>query len=130
MYSDYTMPDYGHVDTDANSSWLNTYPTSHSASKRTDSFATSPNFRPCIPKKSISPEMCAVTPTTSVSPNFAPSTPISADATPMATSPNFVSTMAPPVMFAEFPSLAADGNSTTNLRPSLTSSRRSWVKKV
>lgn len=129
MYSDYTMPDYGHVDTSANSSWLNTYPTSHSASKRTDSFATSPNFRPCIPKKSISPEMYAVTPTTSVSPNFAPSTPISANITPMATSPNFVSTMAPPVMFPEFPSLAA-GDSTANFPPSLTSPRPSWAKKV
>ncbi|EMD87785.1 hypothetical protein COCC4DRAFT_33006, partial [Bipolaris maydis ATCC 48331] len=129
MYSDYTMPDYGHIDTDANSSLLNTYSTSHSASKRTDSFATSPNFRPCIPKKSISPEMYAVTPTTSVSPNFAPSTPVSANNTPTATSPNFVSSMASPVMFREFPSLAA-GNSTTNFPPSLASPHPSWAKKV
>ncbi|OAL46707.1 hypothetical protein IQ07DRAFT_590243 [Pyrenochaeta sp. DS3sAY3a] len=78
--------------------------------KRTDSFALSPNFRPVVPAKSISPNFPPSTTTSaSQSPNFRPaaSSPnFAASTVPMSASPNFVSSpgfsKGPPAMSLNF----------------------------
>ncbi|KAI4694362.1 hypothetical protein J4E81_006579 [Alternaria sp. BMP 2799] len=83
------------------------FATSQSASKRTDSFAMSPNFRPILPTKSVSPEMLAVSTAAATSPNFMPTArtmaspnlaptlaPMSPNFPPVSTSPNFASASA------------------------------------
>jgi hypothetical protein len=139
MYLDCNMLGYDLVDDEADTSWPNVFSASRSVPKRTDSFATSPNFRPSIPKKSVSPEMAAAT-TTPASPNFMASTfvlpnlvppiPKSPSLTPVAVSPNFVPAMAPMSMSPEFPALAARISTSPNFSPTLISSNASWTKKV
>jgi hypothetical protein len=63
-------------------------------SKRSDSFATSPNFRPTIPA------LPNFAPTISTSPNFAPSASHSPNFTPTCTSPNFPATTSTSPNFA------------------------------
>ncbi|USP82094.1 hypothetical protein yc1106_09368 [Curvularia clavata] len=138
MYPDCSMLGYDLVDNEADAAWPNIFTASRSVPKRTDSFATSPNFRPSIPKKSVSPDMAATT--TPASPNFMASTPVlpslvsstpkSPSLTPVAISPNFVPVMAPASVSPEFPALAAGISTSPNFSPALMSANPSWVKKV
>ncbi|CAG5181329.1 uncharacterized protein ALTATR162_LOCUS9708 [Alternaria atra] len=88
------------------------------APKRADSFVMSPNFRPRIPTKSVSPEMLAVTTTTATSPNFTPTILPTTSA-----SPNFIPTAVP--MSPNFPPISTSPNfalptATTSMSPNLT----------
>jgi hypothetical protein len=88
-----------------------------SAPKRTDSFAMSPNFRPRMPTKSISPNFPAVTAAT------APISPYLISASPAATSPNFMpstlatSTSSTTSTSPNFPFLTATARTSPNLHP-------------
>jgi hypothetical protein len=82
-------------------------------SKRADSFATSPNFRPTMSKPSstsISPNFLPITSQRPVSPNFYPTSP------PICTSPNFVPSSSIPA-FA--PSAASPNLVATPVSPNL-----------
>jgi hypothetical protein len=111
--------DYDQVDEGADTVWPSTFAQEPPAStigstspdfhalfatalppKRSDSFATSPNFRPTRPKSSVSPDF---PPTTSIAPNlpnFAPTLYASPNFTPssgpMSVSPNFSALSATP----------------------------------
>ncbi|CAO2655164.1 Nn.00g102280.m01.CDS01 [Neocucurbitaria sp. VM-36] len=93
-----------------------TFPTS----KRTDSFATSPSFRPQKPKKSVSPNL-APSASASASPNFPtpaslPSTSISTS-TSISVSPNF----APDLLLSPI-SVSTSTSVSPNLVPTLSTS--------
>jgi len=79
-------------------------------SKRSDSFATSPNFRPTMSKTSVSPELPPAVSTSPASPNFAP--PASPNFTPTTShaSPNFAPTTAPPPVSPNFLAIDAHPN--------------------
>lgn len=100
-YSSYSVLDYRHIN-QVDGFWPDTTPdmstlmvSGHSAPKRTDSFATSPNFGPCMLKKAPFPGTGAGTTAGPASPNFGPLALAEASFSPAATSPNFVSTTAP-----------------------------------
>ncbi|KNG47836.1 hypothetical protein DDE82_005056 [Stemphylium lycopersici] len=142
MFSDYNVLDHGQpvfgdydqIEGEADTQWPDTctqdtpasnlpmpspnlsalLATSQTPAKRTDSFATSPNFRPCMPMKSVSPDMAVVTSVAPASPNFTSSTSLSPNFAPVATSPNFASAVATTSMSPNFPPLAAPTSASPN----------------